>query len=647
MTRTLIRWPVPALLLAAACGPRDEVPASVTHVPPPATAGALPEVAINDNRHSAGRLVDGVLTVRLEARNGTWHPDGRDGLGLPVAAFAEEGKPLQNPGPLIRMPAGTAVRATVRNSLAKPLTVYGLGDQRGVAPDSFRLAPGELREVRFKATAPGTYYYAGATTPAPVLGRGTEDSQLNGAIVVDPPESTGPADRVFLISWWFTIDSTSPSGLGRATLAINGRSWPHTERLDVSQGDSLRWRLVNLTGLDHPMHLHGFYFRVDGVGDGARYAVYAASERRRAVTEVLPPGATMALAWSPDRPGNWIFHCHAVGHISHLVSIGTERGIPARPAGTVHRGLHTVAAHQMAGLVLGIRVAARGAAAAPASDPRRIRLLVRSKPNVYGSHPGYAYVLGGTPEASDSAPLPRKSPTLVLEKDQPVAITVVNRSERPAAVHWHGIELESFPDGVPGWSGNDRAVLPAIAPGDSLTVRFTPPRAGTFMYHSHFDEFDQIAAGLYGPIIVTEPGRRLDPETDRVFLFSDAGPTANVVRGPFPPALLNGSARPAPMDLRAGATYRFRLINIRTDYTVALALLDRGKPARWRVVAKDGADLPATQATVRPAQLTFAPGEIYDVEYTPRAAGRLALRFGPGPSRFPVPPPTNVAVRVR
>ena len=254
----------------------------------------------------------------------------------------------------------------------------------------------------------------------------------------------------------------------------------------------------------------------------------------------------------------------------------------------------------MAGLVLGIRVAPRGATPAPASDPRRIRLLVRSKPNMYGTHPGYAYVLGGTPEASDSAPLPRKSPTLVLEKDQPVAITVVNRSEEPAAVHWHGIELESFPDGVPGWSGQRPGApwLPALAPPHSLTVRFTPPRAGTFMYHSHFDEFEQIASGLYGPIIVTAPGQRFDGETDRVLLFSDAGPTTNVVRGPFPPALLNGSARPAPLDLRAGITYRFRLINIRTDYTVALALLDHGKPARWRLAAKDGADLPATQATV-------------------------------------------------
>src|SRR3712207_8329320 len=49
------------------------------------------------------------------------------------------------------------------------------------------------------------------------------------------------------------------------------------------------------------------------------------------VTEVLHPGATMALAWSPNRAGNWIFHCHFVGHISHhLVSLGTEKGTPDR-----------------------------------------------------------------------------------------------------------------------------------------------------------------------------------------------------------------------------------------------------------------------------------------------------------------------------
>jgi FtsP/CotA-like multicopper oxidase with cupredoxin domain len=554
---------------------------------------------------------------------------------------------------------GTEVHAFVRNSLDKPLTMFGLGERRGVAADSFVVDPGGVREVRFRAGEPGTFYYAGKTSKAPVIDRTGDDGQLNGAIVVDPAGAV-PNDRIFMISWWVAVDRTSPTGLDRATIVINGRSWPHTERIDATQGDSLHWRWINLTDLPHPMHLHGFYFRVDAVGNGARYTTYAPDEQRRAVTEPVMPGGTMALTWSPTRPGNWVFHCHFVGHISHLVSIGTQRGVPASsavPEAHEHgdsamgeKPNHDMApmAHQMAGLVLGIRVAPTGvAAAAPARAYRPIRLIVRSKPNVYGDLPGYAYVLGGTPAERDTATLTLPGPTLVLEKDQPVAITVVNRSQAPAAVHWHGIELESFPDGVPGWSGAGLTRLPAIAPNDSLTVRFTPPRAGTFMYHSHFDEFGQIASGLYGSIVVVEPGRRYDGDTDRVMLLSDDGPTRNVIMGPFPKALFNGQSQPARLDLRAGVTYRFRFINIRTDYPAMVTILDEGQPASWRVVAKDGADLPPHQVKSGPAVLMFAAGEIYDVELTPHVGQSLTLQFG-NPQLGPIPKQeTNVEVRVR
>ena len=622
-------------------------------------APALQQIQVSDNRQPAGRLERGVLTVRLEAKTGVWYPDGRSGIGLPVAAFAEEGKALQNPGPLVRVPAGTEVHAFVRNSLQKPLTMFGLGAKRGIAADSFVVEPGAVREVRFVAGEPGTFYYAGRTSKASVFGRTGDDSQLNGPIVVD---STGavPNDRVFMISWWVAVDPKSPTGLDRATIVVNGRSWPHTERIDAAQGDSLRWRWINLTDIPHPMHLHGFYFRVDAVGNGASYASYAPDERRQAVTEPMMPGGTMALTWSPTRPGNWVFHCHFVGHISPLVSIGTQRGVPAPSAiPTEHahgdgemsdraHGATPPMSHQMAGLVLGIRVAPRGAvAAAQARAYRPIRLIVRSKPNVYGERPGFAYVLGGTPAERDTATLTLPGPTLVLEKDQPVAITVVNRSQAPAAVHWHGIELESFPDGVPGWSGSGTSLLPSIAPNDSLTVRFTPPRAGTFMYHSHFDEFGQISSGLYGSIVVVEAGKRYDGDTDRVMVLSDDGPTRNVIMGPFPKALLNGEGQPAPLELRAGVTYRFRLINIRTDYPARVMILDEGQPAEWRVVAKDGADLPPQQVKTGPAALMFAAGEIYDVEFTPRVGQALTFQFG-NPQLGPIPKQeTNVPVRVR
>ena len=55
------------------------------------------------------------------------------------------------------------------------------------------------------------------------------------------------------------------------------------------------------------------------------------------------------------------------------------------------------------------------------------------------------------------------------------------------------LELESRGDGVPGWSGQPRAVTPAVRPGDSLVVRLTPPRSGTFMYHMHSEPGHQLA----------------------------------------------------------------------------------------------------------------------------------------------------------
>lgn len=600
-------------------------------------------IAPNDNRQSAGELHGSVLSVRLEARNGRWFPEGENGVGVETAAWAEVGKPLANPGPVIRVTAGTTVKASLHNALAKPLTVYGFASARGMK-DSIVIAPGATRDAQFVATGAGTYYYAGQTAPGPVKARVNEDSQLNGVIIVDPVGAKASSDRVFVISWWFVLDSLSPSGLGRGTMSINGLSWPHTERLDVVQNDSVHWRVINLTSIDHPMHLHGFYFRIDARGDGARDTLLAAADRRMAVTEMLNPGETMAMSWSPTRPGNWIFHCHFAGHLSHHVAMDTDKGVPA-PQNEAHH--MTDAPHQMYGLVMGIHVAPRGAVAAAPRDARAIRLIMREKPNVYGTHPGYAFVLGGTAAEANADSLPVPGPALVLERGKPVAVTIVNQSKDRAAVHWHGIELQSYPDGVPGWSGMGKDILPSVAPGDSITVRFTPPRVGTFMYHSHFNEFQQITSGLYGPLIVVEPGQKFDPGIDRVLMFSDGGPTTNVISGPFPPILLNGSAQPAPLEFKAGTRYRLRVIAITGDAPVELNLANGDKPMEWRALARDGMTLPDAQATKHSASLVFDPGQIFDYEFTPQSTGALTLRYGV--PKFAAPPgytQTSVAVHV-
>jgi len=588
----------------------------------------------NDNRHAAGTWKNSVLSVALEARAGRWLPEGDSGGSLDVAAFAEAGQPLTTPGPLLRLSVGTELSATVRNRLDQPLIVYGFGNTRG-ASDSVIIPARAVAQVRFKATTPGTYYYMAKRGVDPLGIRPAEDMQLNGVILVDPPNAPRNAsERVFAISWYVTVNPASKTGIERGTMAINGLSWPHTERLDYTQGDSVHWRVVNFTELDHPMHLHGFYFRMESKGNGVTDSLYTADQKRMAVTEGIQPFETMSLAWKAERPGNWIYHCHYAMHLSRLVALDTRDG----DLDTTLIGHHmSDRPHQMFGLVLGISVKARGTLARSTETPRAIRIVQREKPNVYGSQPGMSFVMDGTPEATDPGAMPVPGPTLFLERGKPVAVTVVNQSEDHATVHWHGIELESYPDGVPGWSGSGTNILPPIAPHDSLTVLWTPPRAGSFMYHSHFNESTQMGSGLYGSIIVLEPGQRFDPETDKLWFFGTAGAGINPVFGPFPELLMNGQLQPAPMDLTAGTRYRFRLFNLAGDAPTMVSLDADTIPVTWRAVAKDGYPLPPVQATSRPAVLVFAPGEIYDFEYTPTVAGELVLRFGLPPA--PPPPP--------
>ncbi|HEV2150356.1 MAG TPA: multicopper oxidase domain-containing protein [Longimicrobiaceae bacterium] len=594
----------------------------------PAAGQSVGRAIANPNTAAAGSLRDGVLTVRLEARRARWYPEAEDGPYLEVQTFGEAGKPARVPGPLIRVPQGTTIRARVHNRLAAPLVLHGLHTRPGSPEDTVHVAPGATRELRFPAGEPGTYFYWGSTTGTGMEERAGVDSQLSGAFVVDPAGARAD-DRVFVLGAWL-----DPAGEGpetREVMTINGKGWPHTERFSPTVGDTLRWRWVNPTWSSHPMHLHGFYFRVDSRGAWAADTVYRPEARRLAVTELMLPGGTAALTWVPEREGNWLFHCHFPFHMSAGVSL------PRVPHAAAHADDHDD--HRMAGLVLGLHVRPRpgsAASAAPRRDPRKLRLLVQSTPGRYGDAPGMGYVLHGDREpAPDSIQIP--GPLLLLRRDEPVAITVVNRLAEPSSVHWHGMELESFPDGVPGWSGSPGSLLPPIAPGDSFTAVFTPPRAGTFIYHPHQNELGQISSGLYGAMLVLEPGEEFDPRTDHVLVVGQAGPTVDS------PGLVNGSATPPALEMRAGETHRIRLVNITNDWRVMFSLVTDSAFAPWRPVAKDGADLPPAHSTPGPAHLLTGPGETADFEITPAQPGGLRLEVKTQLSGWHVP----VHVRVR
>jgi FtsP/CotA-like multicopper oxidase with cupredoxin domain len=201
-----------------------------------------------------------------------------------------------------------------------------------------------------------------------------------------------------------------------------------------------------------------------------------------------------------------------------------------------------------------------------------------------------------------------------------VEIAVENQLREATTVHWHGIELESYYDGVPGWGGNGRQITPPVRPSETFLARFTPPRAGTFIYHTHLNDYVQLSTGLYGPLIVVEPGERFDPDVDKIFVLSRGG-TDNE-KDPF---LINGTATPGVMYLLAGKRYRFRIIGITPNPALDVQLERNGEPVEWRPIAKDGVTLPSRQALRGPANLAVNPGETFDFEFRPLSSGSLRL----------------------
>ena len=64
------------------------------------------------------------------------------------------------------------------------------------------------------------------------------------------------------------------------------------------------------------------------------------------------------------------------------------------------------------------------------------------------------------PAERDDAHVSVPGPTLALRRGEPVEITLVNHLPEATSIHWHGMELESYYDGVHGWSGAGAQVTP-------------------------------------------------------------------------------------------------------------------------------------------------------------------------------------------
>ena len=599
-------------------------------------APAAPLLVANPNTAHAGALRNGVLTLALEAKESLWRFNP-DRPAMTVAAFSEVGKAPLMPGPFVRVPVGTELRLTVRNSLDKPLT-FALpqalrgGPDQIKALDSLVIAPGAIDSLSVRATVPGGFVYHAAIPDGD-----TKISHIGGAlvgtIVVDSAGSPAPkAEHVFVIMATEDAPSsacddttTGPNPLveckGRRFMyTINGVEWPATPRIHATVGDSLHWRVINGSAQVHPMHLHGYYYRVDALAGPLVDESSRPVSGQLVVTQLLQPLTSMSMTWSPSRPGNWLFHCHFALHNTPyaMYSMANDPDM-----------------HDMVGLVIGTIVAPRpGVAMAGAPMPtRRLRLVAeQSVPpsSAKGAIASKHFVLEEGDRRVDNHT--DWSPELDLVRGQPVAITIVNHLDEATSVHWHGIEVEdSYMDGAPGFSGAGTHLSPAIAPGDSFVARFAPPRSGTFMYHAHLDEMREETAGLEGALIVHDSSANAEPDDHAIFLKGSPGNRAH-------PLEINGQANPDTMVLRLGHSARFRLMNLADGVGGAVpffwltarpdsiaTMVKDSMLVRWQPVAKDGFDLPAAARRPRLADQIVAVGETYDFVYTPTVRGALRL----------------------
>jgi|SRR5579872_3521056 len=626
---------------------------TVMGTPPPR---ALPTARPNANRDRAGRLEHGVLTVALEANETQWTAVGSNQLPLQIAAFSETGKAPLLPGPLIRAPQGTELRVSLRNSLPVPLTfllpaaIHGGTDPE--AMDSLVVGPGAVRQITTSASVPGNYIYR-AIAPDQASQLAEMTGALAGAIVIDTAGADARMhDRVLVImalpdtQWVDEINSLGrkPTAAdlaevrrgigGRFTYTINGLTWPNTERIQATAGDTLHWRVINASEQLHAMHLHGFYFRVDELTGGLSAHMPRAVPGQLVVTQLLAPLSSMSMTWSPDRPGNWFFHCHIAFHLT---------SDPFLDPPNDRQDFETAGMQDMSGMALGVVVADRpGGHAAAARAPRRRLRLIAEAGQVLAANggrdtlPTMHFVLEEQGRRLEGTS--QMSPELDLTRNEPVSITIVNHLAEPTSVHWHGIEVEdSYVDGVPGFSGAGNHLAPSIAPGDSFTVQFTPPRSGTFMYHAHFDEQREQLAGLEGALVVRDSGTAPSADDHSFFL-------KGLINDPGFPDEINGQANPDTVVLHVGRPARVRLINLSTVNVApifsltaradsAFTLARDTMLAEWRPLAKDGFDLPSAAQRVRPARQIIGVGETYDFSYRPTKPGNVLLEVrarGPG-----------------
>ena len=219
---------------------------------------------------------------------------------------------------------------------------------------------------------------------------------------------------------------------------------------------------------------------------------------------------------------------------------------------------------------------------------------------------------GGTP-----------GPTIEAVEGDRVRIYVTNKLPEPTTVHWHGVIL---PNGMDGVAGLNQEPIPV---GETFVYEFTLKHAGTFMYHSHFDEMTQIALGMAGMLIV-HPRQPRGPSVDRDFVLMTHQWRLDVgAKRPNPNEMtdwnlltFNSKAFPGtqPLLMKTGERIRIRLGNLgpMDHHPIHIHGLN------FVMTCTDGGFVPKT-AQVPETTVLVPVGTTRVIEFTPTEPGDWAM----------------------
>jgi FtsP/CotA-like multicopper oxidase with cupredoxin domain len=253
---------------------------------PAETAGA-------GNRPLKPVLDHGVKVFEITATEVEWEVSP----GMTKSAMAYNG---QIPGPELRVSQGDRVRVVFQNQLSQPSSVHFHGLTVPFEMDGVPYItqdptlPGEYYEYEFTVKdPPGTYVYHSHFNSTEQVGKG-----LYGAFIVEP-DGKAPWD----------VEYTLFTGDGPLDYNLNAKSFPATTPIVASKGDTVLIRMANDGAMIHPMHLHGYHFKVVSE-DG-----FPLEQPYWADTLMVAPGQRFDVLVGAKYPGVWAFHCHILPHV--------------------------------------------------------------------------------------------------------------------------------------------------------------------------------------------------------------------------------------------------------------------------------------------------------------------------------------------